>query len=61
MQGKYITTILKLAVLAGSRQQKQTEVKETMAQTSSHRLIWSKELSTAKAISAAPAEEMEMA
>jgi hypothetical protein len=35
-------------VLASSKQQKQIEVKETMAKTAQHRLIWSKEQSTLK-------------
>lgn len=59
MEGKYITTILKLAVLASSKQQKQFEVKETMAQTSQHRLIWSKELSTLKGSTVSKTRQLE--
>jgi hypothetical protein len=41
MRGKYITTSLKLAVLAGSKKHK-TIVNETKAVFHDHQIIWSK-------------------
>jgi len=43
MKGKYITTSLMLAVLAGGKNGVSVLVDETTATTGDHTLIWSKE------------------
>lgn len=48
MKGKYITTSLMLAVLAGGKNGISVLVDETPAATVDHALIWSKETQTAK-------------
>ena len=50
MKGKYITTSLLLAVLAGGKNGASVLVDETPAATGDHTLIWSKENQTAKQI-----------
>ena len=42
MKGKYISTSLMLAVLAGSKEGSSVLVDETKATTNDHKLIWSK-------------------
>lgn len=42
MSGKYITTTIRLAVLSGSKSKKTDYVKETIAVTGDHKMIWSK-------------------
>lgn len=48
MKGKYITTSLMLAVLAGGKNGNSVLVDETPAATADHTLIWSKENKTAQ-------------
>jgi hypothetical protein len=48
MKGRYITTSLMLAVLAGGKKGTTVLVDETTATTKDHMLIWSKTVSTAK-------------
>lgn len=48
MKGKYITTSLLLAVLAGDNKGRSVLTDETSATTKDHSLIWSKTVSTAK-------------
>jgi hypothetical protein len=48
MKGKYITTSLMLAVLAGGKNGISVLVDETPAATVDHTLIWSKETPNAK-------------
>lgn len=43
MKGKYISTSLMLAVLAGGKEDACLIVDETAASTNDHKLIWSKE------------------
>ncbi len=49
MKGKYITTSLMLAVLAGGKAGTSVIVDETAASTKDHTLIWSKTVASAKA------------
>lgn len=42
MKGKYISTSLMLAVLAGGKEGSSVLVDETKATTADHKLIWSK-------------------
>lgn len=48
MKGKYITTSLLLAVLAGDNKGRSVLVDETSATTIDHTLIWSKTVSAAR-------------
>jgi hypothetical protein len=48
MKGKYITTSLMLAVLAGGKAGNSVMVDETTATTKDHTLIWSKTVASAK-------------
>ncbi|GEM_PF-993387 len=43
MKGKYISTSLMLAVLAGGKEGSSLLVDETTASTNDHKLIWSKD------------------
>lgn len=47
MKGKYITTSLMLAVLAGGKAGTSVLVDETKASTTDHTLIWSKTVAAA--------------
>lgn len=47
MRGKYITTSLKLAVLAGSKKHRAV-LNETKAVTTDHKIIWAKTLAATK-------------
>lgn len=62
MRGKFITTNLKLAVLAGGKRSKLLSVKETKASLENFELIWSKPSSAvqkgAKGMQATEAIEM---
>jgi hypothetical protein len=42
MRGQYITTTIMMAALSGSKARKSTGVKETLAVTNDHKIIWSK-------------------
>lgn len=63
MKGKYITTSLMLAVLAGGKAGNSVIVDETTASTMDHTMIWSKTVATAKAnmLQMADRDELKMA
>lgn len=50
MKGKYISTSLMLAVLAGSKEGSSVLVDETKATTNDHKLIWSKSNGSVKKV-----------
>jgi hypothetical protein len=63
MKGKYITTSLRLAVLADVKNRRDVIVAETPASTKDHTLIWSKTVSAAKRtmLEMAGGDELKMA
>ncbi len=58
MRGKFITTNLKLAVLAGGKKSRLIDVKETSATLENFKPIWSKDIgNTGKGVKEAVANE----
>jgi hypothetical protein len=62
MRGKYITTMIKLAVLAGNKKNK-VQVEETKATIEDYKTLWTKELFGAKQslVNSATVSKAEMA
>lgn len=50
MKGKYISTSLMLAVLAGGKEGSSVLIEETKATTDDHKLIWSKSSGSVKEV-----------